>query len=385
MLSHIGKVALGLVVVVLVLGVTVPSYAQSEEYVISLAHHSNVECTASINGISTRGLVAESSGSARAQGGVCHIGVDEPVNIVLTGPINAGSLKIEGLKDDSIATYYDINGQVVGTYTKATGYVAELGHLSLTRIVISNIGTLLVKNGSFEATGEVHSGGIVVNANNANEIPAWEWVSGSLDWFGPDSVVAADGVRSVDVSGSGMGSLRQVINTVPGQAYVLRFAISGDPNGGLPEKRLQVNVPGVEEVFTYILSSENSTTNMLWHYQTVAFVAESESSEIRFTSLVDNWYGPTIDNVSVREGALCSASSSEELTVEFINHLDEEVSFHWMDFDCVEGGGPVLAPNASDTGTSFTGHIFIIRGADGRIIGQYVADPSQTTIIVGAE
>ncbi|MAS38291.1 MAG: hypothetical protein CL610_30115 [Anaerolineaceae bacterium] len=359
-----------------------PISAQTQENVISLAHHSNTECTASVNGMSTSGLIAESSGTPQAQGGVCHVNEGESVDITLTAPTDPTTIAVQGLKDNSIATYYDENHQVVGTYTAGSGYVNELPALMVSSIKITNQSDLLLENGSFESPTSIDDGNIAINLNNPTEIPGWEVVSGNIDWFGP-GVAAADGARSVDISGSGVGSIRQTIETEVGKAYVLRFAVSGDPAGGLPEKQLTVSVGDVTETFTYLLTSENSVSNMLWQYHTIEFTATEPTTELTFTSLVDNWYGPTIDNVSVREGQLCSPASSGELPINFVNNTNEEVSFHWLSFDCEEGGGPVLAPGAQEQGITFPGHIFRIRGADGRIIGLYVASAENTTASVG--
>jgi choice-of-anchor C domain-containing protein len=358
----------------------VPSLAQeTTENIISLAHHSNVECTASINGVSTKGLVAESSGVSLAQGAVCHVGVDEAVEIALTALTDPKTITIQGLKNDSIATFYDANGYIIGTYTAATGYVTEIPYLEVLSITITNIENLLVVNGSFES--ELLTENTVVNMNNPNQIDGWEIVSGNLDWF--RNVQAADGVGTVDLSGSEKGSIRQLINTVVGQPYVLRFALSGDPNGGLPEKVMTATAGNVTETFTYILSPENSIDNMLWQYHSLEFIAESETTEIVFTSLTEGWYGPVIDNVSVREGAVCSPETEEQVELTFVNHLQEQISFHWMRFDCTEGEGPVLAPTVSEDGITYDGHIYRIRGEDGRIIGLYVASVNNSVVTIG--
>jgi len=386
MIYHAAKLRLVSAFILLVIFI-LPTYAQKLENNISLAHHSNVECTASVNGISTKGLVAESSGTPKATGGVCHVTPDEPVEIILTAPTDPATISIEGLAGDSIATFYDQNNQVVGTYTGnnyngESVYSGELIGLNVSRISITSIETLLVKNGSFEAIDPVGDDNIAITTNNLAIIPGWELVSGSLDWFGT-GVEAAEGTRSVDVSGSGIGTIHQTIETEVGKAYVLRFAMSGDPAGGLPEKMMTTTIGDVSETFTYILSSENSTQNMLWQYHSIAFTATEPTTDLSFTSLVEGWYGPTIDNVSIREGQVCSPATDGIFEVNFVNNTDEEVTYHWMAFDCSEGGGPVLAPGASELGQTYPGHIYRIRGADGRIIGQYVASPNNPTSVVG--
>lgn len=357
-----------------------PSYAQSGENVVALGTADGA-CADNINTSSTAGIVGHVSGSATAASGVCNVASGDAIEIGFTSELSGESLSFTGLADDNLVTYYDAENNVVGTFNNLHHFIGELSHLTVSRVVVSNSADLLVKNGGFGFSD--NTPGDVVNMNKPDFVPQWQLLSGSMDLFGPTGIAAAEGHYALDLSGAGVGSIAQTIQTEVGKQYIISFAMSGDLNGGVGEKKLTLSVAGVTETFSYYVTAENSWENMYWRYHTLAFTATETSTQIVFTSLVESWYGPIVDNVNVRLGSLCSPRT-QLIPVTFENRLAEKVTMHWMDFDCVEGSGPVLEPNATGSGQVGIGHIFLIRGADGRIIGQYVADASVSNVIIGS-
>lgn len=81
-------------------------------------------------------------------------------------------------------------------------------------------------------------------------------------------------------------------------------------------------------------------------------------------------------------GALCSPGTQGALEVEFINNSSQPVSFHWMGFDCSEGGGPKLAPGQREKGITYPGHIFLVRGQDEQVLTTFVASSSNRSFVV---
>jgi hypothetical protein len=79
---------------------------------------------------------------------------------------------------------------------------------------------------------------------------------------------------------------------------------------------------------------------------------------------------------------LCSPGSRGDLEVEFVNNSSQPVSFHWMGFDCSEGGGPSLAPGAREKGTTHPGHIFRARGEGGALLTTFVASNDNLVFVV---
>jgi hypothetical protein len=81
-------------------------------------------------------------------------------------------------------------------------------------------------------------------------------------------------------------------------------------------------------------------------------------------------------------GQLCSPGTQENLEVEFVNNSSQPVSFHWMQFDCTEGGGPSLAPGQREKGTSHPGHIYLARGAGEQILRIFKASADDRAFVV---
>lgn len=94
---------------------------------------------------------------------------------------------------------------------------------------------------------------------------------------------------------------------------------------------------------------------------------------------------PVVEAVAEAEPAaeeqLCSPQTGDMFQISFVNNTDRKVSFHWMEFDCKEGGGPVLEPGQTEMGIIGAGHIFRVRDADGALIGKFVGE-SGTDFVV---
>lgn len=78
---------------------------------------------------------------------------------------------------------------------------------------------------------------------------------------------------------------------------------------------------------------------------------------------------------------VCSPPASESIVLTFVNNTAETVSFHWMEPDCKEGGGPVLAPGARENGQVNVGNIFRVRGQDGREIGLLTVEKGKDLVV----
>ena len=67
----------------------------------------------------------------------------------------------------------------------------------------------------------------------------WTVESGSVDQVG-SLWTASDGQQSLDLNGFENGVLYQDLQTVPGQTYLLRFAMAGNPDGGPTFRQMAV-------------------------------------------------------------------------------------------------------------------------------------------------
>lgn len=89
-----------------------------------------------------------------------------------------------------------------------------------------------------------------------------------------------------------------------------------------------------------------------------------------------------VDTRAHENGQLCSPGTQGNLEVEFINHSSQAVSFHWMQFDCAEGGDPSLAPGQREKGITHPGHIFLARGEGGQVLRIFTASPGDLAFLV---
>lgn len=83
----------------------------------------------------------------------------------------------------------------------------------------------------------------------------------------------------------------------------------------------------------------------------------------------------------------CSSSGTfEEMLITFNNDTGGDVTIHWIDENCVEQEGSPIAAGADYEFTTYDGHEFIFRDAEGSLIGNYtaaVADNGQVLPISG--
>jgi hypothetical protein len=107
---------------------------------------------------------------------------------------------------------------------------------------------------------------------------------------------SAEGSQSIALSTH--GSVSQTIPTTPGNLYNLSFALAGSPNSGT--KHLEVFWGG-ESQGTYTFDTTGKTqNNMGWIYVHISnLIARSETTEIKFTTLDNNFDGPALDDIVV--------------------------------------------------------------------------------------
>jgi choice-of-anchor C domain-containing protein len=128
-------------------------------------------------------------------------------------------------EDDDLYTY-----QMDDEYARETlfvdiidSYNAGRGDLASRPITLR---TNLVNNPSFEE-GPASVGNHLHLPAGSTELTGWDITQGAIDIVGEWE--HADGDRSLDLNGSpGVGEISQVINTIPGRMYRLRFKIAAN-------------------------------------------------------------------------------------------------------------------------------------------------------------
>ncbi len=152
----------------------------------------------------------------------------------------------------------------------------------------------LVSNGGFEAPAIAVA---FVTLPVLTNFSGWVLESGNVDqifsaWW------AAEGVQSVDLNGTTIGSIYQDVPTVPGQQYYLRFALAGNP-AGLVNKTNTISWNGlVLDTNTFTVTG-HSTTSMGWTNHEYLVTATNTTMRIRFASLITGNAGAALDNVTL--------------------------------------------------------------------------------------
>jgi len=165
-------------------------------------------------------------------------------------------------------------------------------------LAASGAGAVSITNGSFETGPVVLAQGFTTLSAGDTSITGWT-VGGpvGVDYIG-SYWVAEDGTHSIDVAGSGDGSLSQSIATNAGYRYQVTFWLAANPDGPPPTKILDVDTGGPATAYTFPIGS-NTKTSMGWTQETYDFTATSATTVLTFASDVQSNYGPALDNVSI--------------------------------------------------------------------------------------
>ncbi|WP_224244196.1 DUF642 domain-containing protein [Hyalangium gracile] len=153
-------------------------------------------------------------------------------------------------------------------------------------------GLQVVTNNSFEAAP---SGSYNYQDLSPGSTALTNWTiggAGGVKVMNSSYKTAAQGTKSVDLNSSyGPGNVSQLVPTVVGAGYTLRFAIANGPNCGSQWRYGTV---------TYGPSSASISNSLPgWTYRTYVFNATSTSSLIKFESTSSGGCGIAIDDVTV--------------------------------------------------------------------------------------
>jgi choice-of-anchor C domain-containing protein len=157
-----------------------------------------------------------------------------------------------------------------------------------------------IGNASFETP--VVPPGTFVNLGAGASIGAWTVSRGHVDLMGAGVWAAADGVQSVDLSGSSVplaGGVSQSFATVPLLKYRVSYWMAGNPTSGPAVKTGQVLANGnVIQSFSFDVTGK-TYANMGYVHKHAMFVAFGLTSTVEFQSNVNTAYGPVLDDVDV--------------------------------------------------------------------------------------
>lgn len=154
------------------------------------------------------------------------------------------------------------------------------------------------QNGSFE-TGPTPGGYVTLSAGDT-QITGWTVTGDSVDYIG-SYWPAADGSRSLDLSGDAGGGVAQAFDTVAGRTYRVGFALAGNPDCAPTVKTVQVQATGAPSVYYLFDTTNSSLSNMGWAAQTYTFTATGTTTTLAFASQDNTGCGPALDNVAVND------------------------------------------------------------------------------------
>lgn len=175
--------------------------------------------------------------------------------------------------------------------------VVAAASLTLSLVGVSAAVGPTMTNGSFE-TGTDPGSFTQLSAGDSATITGWTVSAGTVDYIGT-YWQAADGARSIDLSGSSAGAIRQTFPTTVGVTYTVTFSMSGNPVGGAGTKTMTVDAGGAPTAFSYEVGATNppTLTDMKWVTKSFSFKATAATTTLTFTSTTSGSFGPAIDKV----------------------------------------------------------------------------------------
>ena len=224
----------------------------------------------------------------------------------------------------------DWNGAVELSYDVTDGIANTAATANLTvnavndapEIAVSIPTPNLIWNGSFE-TGPNPGGGFLTYDNGSTAINDWTVTDDSIDYISGSFWDAADGQRSIDLSGNDAGGVSQSFSTVVGALYAVTFQLAANTAGGDTVKDVTVSAGGSSQNFTFD-STGHGFTSMGWEENSFSFTATDTTSTLVITSLDSNATGPALDDVRVTADGL-TVNEDTPLTISgmVISDVDE--------------------------------------------------------------
>jgi choice-of-anchor C domain-containing protein len=163
-------------------------------------------------------------------------------------------------------------------------------------------------NGSFEAGTDPGATFISLSAG-ATDVTGWVVRSSGIDYIG-DYWTAADGSRSLDLSGGAAGGIEQAFDTLPGHTYRVTFYLAGNAGCGSTVKNVDVGATGNPTQQYTFDTTGHSTGSMGWQLETYTFVATGASTTLFFQSQEQSACGPALDAVALEEVYMVPALSA---------------------------------------------------------------------------
>ena len=127
----------------------------------------------------------------------------------------------------------------------------------------------------------------------------WKVLGDSVDVIGGYWTPPTAGGGSVDLNGGNPGGISQAFSVGAG-TYQLSFYVSGNPDGGVGTKHVDVQVGDQDQLFSYTLTGANNKTDMNYLLETLTFKSTGGGDVLSFLSQDQNSpFGPVVGGVSI--------------------------------------------------------------------------------------
>ena len=168
-------------------------------------------------------------------------------------------------------------------------------------------GQNLLANGSFEDGPPIPvPPGFLHLDPPSDALEGWFVTRDQIDYVAAAHLSASDGSSSLDLNGTpGAGGVRQTFETLPGEPYLVSFALTGNTAGSTSLFRMRVEVDGGDQSADLVYD-EAQHGGRVWVRHTWQFTASLALTTLEFYSLdLPSDFGPMLDSVRVEAGS-CS-------------------------------------------------------------------------------
>jgi choice-of-anchor C domain-containing protein len=159
----------------------------------------------------------------------------------------------------------------------------------------------MIVNGSFEHGPKTYNDGHtnVELQVDSTDLVGWTVTRTQAGIIDSTYWKPADGDRSVAIPFG--GGIQQTFKTNQGMKYKVMFRLAGDPLANPGEKKMQLSAAGKISPEFVFDTNNCSREEMHWARKIWQFTAESDETTLEIFGIVNENYGPTIDDVLVVE------------------------------------------------------------------------------------
>ena len=135
--------------------------------------------------------------------------------------------------------------------------------------------------------------------SNGQKFGDWNVSLGNVDLNTSYFTPPTEETNCVDLNGTTAGEIHQIVETVPGKVYTLRFMVSGNWESTTANRNFRVTAGILRKSLGVARPANWSKTSMRWRALSYPFIATSTSTTVTFTSLSSGSGGAVIAQVTM--------------------------------------------------------------------------------------